>query len=487
MSQTILERASRGIASLAQGNPSAPTAAQQRARGGAMIQNMGTGGLMLGGGTAAVVAALNLLNNLNKEKELEDESRLNDDTLYISDPKKPMGKAAAEAGVSPLLAPGLATTGAILGAGGAYALVQSVWNAAEKRRRQAMLDQAQQETIRAADAEVAKTAAQAPPAAAADPKFNLGDLLTATPVALPLLTMLATGGLTYAALNKSFPVVGKPKRNGPKRIRVMRDGQPTPYEVPPGEEEEESPDLAKAATHTDLEDAGYEFLATMVASSRKGTITGDLISKAARGGLEAMEELLKEAGVDALLASLKGASDHELPGDLRMLGTMALFKSATLSSTVTAIAASEYLENFGALYGETLGDHEHMSKLANLGRFMGIIARDCALPELAKAAALMPPPAQPPSSGGLLAAVQAMLASGQPGAAPQQGAAPGGSSQQREERDAALTSDLGGGVAGAAEDGSDGAPAAQESTGDDDMIDGIMATGQPEEVVMPSD
>lgn len=483
-SENLLERAGRGITSSVAGAASAPNALQQRERGEAMIRDVGMGGVMLGSGTAAVVAAISLLKALSREKEMEDDARLDDDTLYISDPHKIKNrvKAASEdtGGVNPLLAPGLAMTSGIVGAGAGYALVQGIWNAIERKRRQALLDEAQRETLGMADVEAAKSASAEPGS-----KINLADLLTASPIALPLLTMLATGGVTYAALDKSFPTVAKPKRTGPRRIRVGEDGRP--YDLP---DEDVEPDATKSAfVRADLADAGDEFLASFVAASRPGTITGDLISKAASGELEAMEDLLKSAGVDVLLLSLKGASDNPLPQDLRMLGTMALFKSAALKDTARAIAVSEYLEIYGDTFNEISGCSATMQKMASLGCLMGLISRDAALPEMAKKAAAM----ESPNSSGLLALLKRLLSGGDlqaSGPALPAGQAPspqGGDHLQREERDAALTSDAGGGIGGVSEDGSDGAATAQESTGDDDVIDSVMSTDNPASILAPSD
>lgn len=483
MPENLLELAGRGITSTVAGAAAPPNANQQRARGTDMMKDVGIGGAMLGGGTAAVVAALSLLSSLRKEREMEDDNRLDDDTLYISDPHeaKKRVKAASEStgGVSPMLAPGLALTSGIVGAGAGYALVQGVWNAIEKRRRQKLLDEAQRETMDMADTEAIKAAAAQPGS-----KINLADLLTASPVALPLLTMLATGGLTYAALNKSFPTIDKPKRVGPRRIRVGKDV--APYEVP--EEDAEELPVKSAFHQEDLADAGNEFLASFVAASRRGTITGDLIHKSASGELDAMEDLLKSAGVDALLLSLKGASDRPLPQDLRMLGTMALFKSAALKDTARAIVAAEYLEIYGDTYNEISGCPKTMQKMASLGCLMGVISRDSALPEMAKQAAAM----ENPNSSGLLAMLKALLSGG---GAPAQaaggqhapGSPQGGDHLQREERDAALTSDAGGGIGGVSEDGADGGPVAKESTGDDDVIDSVLATNNPASVLAPSD
>jgi hypothetical protein len=244
----------------------------------------------------------------------------------------------------------------------------------------------------------------------------------------------------------------------------------------------------KSAFHQeDLADAGNEFLASFVAASRRDSITSDLIHKSASGELDAMEDLLKSAGVDALLLSLKGASDRPLSQDLRMLGTMALFKSAALKDTARAIVAAEYLEIYGDTFNEISGCPKTMQKMASLGCLMGVISRDSALPEMAKQAAAI----ENPNSSGLLAMLKSLLSGG---GAPAQsagehspGSPQGGDHQQREERDAALTSDAGGGIGGVSEDGADGGPAAMESTGDDDVIDSVMATSNPASVMSPSD
>lgn len=475
--ENLLEQAGRGVTSLFTGVGDSVTTEQQRARGNEMLANVGVGGTMLGGGAAAVVAALGLLHALRREREMENDARLDDDTLYVSDPHKGKDrvKLAGALNVSPLLAPGLALTSGIVGAGAGYALVQGVWNAIEKRRRQAMLDQAQREAVHVADVEAAKSAAAAP-----SPKINLADLFTAVPIALPLLTMLATGGVTYAALDKSFPTVKRPRRSGPRRIRVGPDNDP--YELPDEDAELDAPTKEASAFHqNDLGDAGDEFLASFVAASRRGTVTGDFIAKAASGELGAMEEMLKSAGIDALLLSLKGASLREIPDDRRMLGTMALFKSAALKDTVRAIAASEYLEIYGDSFAEFAGCSRTMRKMASLGCLMGVISRDSALPGMSKEAAAT----TPPTSSGVLDLLKQLL-SGASGPQMQQGAPVDGEHQQKEDRDAALTSDAGGGIGGTSEDGSGSDAASEESTGDNDIIDSVMESSEPGAVLSPS-
>jgi hypothetical protein len=121
----------------------------------------------------------NYLKSLGEEADLYDESRLNDDTLYIPMPEK---KAGETADGPRWTAPGLAVTGGVLSAGGAYALTQAIYNMIQKKRRMRLLDEAQSEALTAADEELAKGAALS---------MTLPELLASFPVALPLLAPLA--------------------------------------------------------------------------------------------------------------------------------------------------------------------------------------------------------------------------------------------------------------------------------------------------------
>lgn len=454
----FIERTGRGITSSLLNVATPDNAQSQRDRGNQMIKNLSGGGAMLGGGVAAVVAAISLLNALKKEKEMDDDSRLDDDTLYISAPRTE--KSASDApGVSPLVAPGLAMSAGLVTTGASYALVQGIFNALEKRRRQQLLDQAQRDAIEASDEEWKKSAAEV------DAKINLADVITASPIALPLLTMLATGGLTYATLDKAFPVVDRPKRSGPRRIRIGPDA--TPYEVP-SEDLTDAAETDKSAAfeHADLDDAGGEFLASFVAAANPRTITNELICKAASGAVEEMERVIETAGTEGLMAVVKGAAELPVSSVDRVIGNMALHKSATLNHTVRAIAAAEYLETFGDSYREFSGCHQTMKKMAGLGCIMGKLARDSAIPTLEKFASELPEGDVGRHS--IFEWLKGIL-SGNGQHIDQV------SSSQREDRDAALNSDAYGGLSGAAEDDED--KSRDQTTGDHDAIDHFMGAG----------
>jgi hypothetical protein len=340
-------------------NP-ADVAAQQDARGGQLVRNMVSGGLALGAGTGAIVALLNYLKSVKEEAALEDEARQNDDTLYI-----PAVKSAADGGVNRWLAPGLAVTGGILSAGGAYALTQSIYNYLQKKHRQKMLDEAQGEALLASDEEIAKAAATAPAAA----KMDFYDLATAFPVAIPLLAAMASGGVAYAALKKTFPTVKSPKSKYPKRIRqVTQDG--SVEELP-----EEDPLAKSAADHVaeaDLEAAAMEFLILAVdqASHEKSAafrVTSDILNRVAKDGIEGVVEIQKAGGLEALVESVRGASD--VPADLpnKVLAAAVLCKSARLAPVVSMIASAEFQELAPDLYETALSyGEDHLDKMAGI-------------------------------------------------------------------------------------------------------------------------
>lgn len=488
----LLEQAGRGLKSLVV--PGALSDQQQRARGSDLIRNMVTGGLALGGGTSLAVALANRIKSLREEEELEDESILNDETLYIPEPVTK--KASAKEGVNPWLAPGLAATGGLLAAGGGYALVQALWNKVEKNRRQKLLDEAQNEAYAATDMEATKMASAAPAAGLPPAKMNLADILTAGPVAIPLLTALAAGGITYSALDKSFPTVKKTQHVGPKRVRLVApSGKMTALKP---EEEEEEVDLEKSASFRrsrDLEDAGYELMASMTANLG-GEITRDLIHRAAKGGIHEMEQTIKSAGAMTLFDMVKGASYDPAPPHLVQLGVMALFKSASLAPSVRMIAAAEFLEHVPAIASMVRGNTPAtMEKLASLGQVMGLMSRASSLPEydeMTKEAAAM---GQAPAGimdqdlmAGLQDRIMQLLQAGS-GALPSVPRSGGGgaSHDELEQRDAALTTDAAGGQGGESEEATDATQGEdQESQGSDDVIDSLMASPRPGDVLEPT-
>ena len=441
----------------------------QDLRGGELIKQLATGGLALGGGVGAAVVLVNYLKSMQQEAEIEDETRLNDDTLYI--PTRKREKSAAE--VNRWLAPGLAVTGGVIAGGASYALTQAVYNYLQKKHRQNLLDEAQNETLAAAELEAEKSAAD----------MSFSDLVTAFPVAVPLLAALASGGVAYAALNKTFPVVTPPKSKYPRRIRQVTEGGDV--EIP-----EEGELQVKAASARDIwasddcEAAAMEFLTLFtdrVAMEKGATcITSDILNRVAAEGPNEALRLLRDDGLPALCEAVKGATC--VSDDVKAMSAAVIFKSARLAPAVAAVAAAELLDMLPNVMGICkAAGHEQADKLAGLGALMHM---SWFRPQITKAASSLG------DGHPLLQALMAMISG-----APKQEAATGppamaGSpTMGGEDRDAALTSDVSGSM-GEDNEGDDSEQPGRsgdddESQGQDDVIDAFM--GDPKKAPPPTD
>lgn len=414
----------------------------QDVRGKELIKNLALGGLALGGGTGAAVALLNYLRSLSQESDLNDESRLDDDTLYIPLKKK---ASAEEAGVNRWVAPGLALTGGVLTAGGAYALTQAVYNYLQKKHRQKLLDEAQRETLEAAGIETQKSASQ----------MTFADLVTAFPVAVPLLAALASGGVAYAALNKTFPVVEAPKSKYPKRIRAIA-GDGSVEEI---SDELEKDTLKKTAAEADLESSANEFLTLFtdrVAMEKKAMcITSDILNRAAVEGTAEMTRIYKDHGLAALCECVKGASLRPVSSAQKAVAAILLQKSARLAPVLNSLAAAEFIDMMPVVSAHVQGmGHEGIDKMAGLASLMHLsLFRPEAADFVEKQAA---------DGSDMLLELIAKL-QGQPSP----------SDQEVEDRDAALTSDMAGSMAEDNE-GEEEEEEKDESTGKNDIVDDFM-------------
>jgi hypothetical protein len=449
---SIIEQAARSFKGALPGVGSGSEAnTRQDARGKELIKQLAVGGLALGGGTSAAVALVNYLKAMRQENEVEDESRLNDDTLYIP------AQRQKSADVNRWVAPGLAVTGGILSAGGAYAITQAVYGALQRRRRQKMLDEAQNETLLAADLETEKVASS----------MTFTDLVTAFPVAVPLLAALASGGIAYTALNKTFPTVRSPKSKFPKRVRqVSSTGEISEMEDTP---QVKSAALADLWAERDCNDAGLEYLALFTdrVAMEKGAmcITSDILNSVAKRGVAELARTTRDHGLPALCEITKGASDSPASEEEKALAAAAIFKSARLSSVVSTIAAAEFGDMLPGIQSlcDGLG-HEELDKMAGLGALMHMSWHR---PAMLKAAAMMD------GSNPLLQELVAMLQG-----APQQ-PQPFPTGAEEEERDAALTSDVSGSMAEDSEGGGEeelsDTGEEDESQASDDVIDSFMS------------
>ena len=269
-----------------------------------------------------------------------------------------------------------------------------------------MLDEAQGEALAASDTEIAKAAAQ----------MNFADLVTAFPVAIPLLAAMASGGVAYAALKKTFPTVKSPASKYPKRIRQV--SQSGAVEELPDDVNPTTKSASDYAAEADLEDAGLEFLIlTVDQTSREKRaahrITSDILSRVAREGLHEVTRMQKEGGLTALAESVRGASNTPVDIARKVLAAVAICKSARLRPIVSALAAAELQEMAPDLYDTTVayGD-EHMDKFAGLAPLLQIA---CFRPLMLEKSAMSNNPALLEELVSMLTAQQEGLGGGEDG------------------------------------------------------------------------
>lgn len=439
---SIIESASRHLKGSLPGlQMSEENRALQAARGKDLIKNLALGGLALGGTAGAAVVLGNYLKSLGDEAEVYDDSRLNDDTLYV-----PLGEKKAASSDGPRwTAPGLAITGGVLSAGGAYALTQAIYNYLQKKHNQKLLDEAQNEAWTAADAEAQKSAALG---------MTLPELISAFPVALPLLAAIASGGVTYSALNKTFPTVQTPKSKYPKRIRaVSADGQVSDVPELDAEGIKSASDLAGEA---DCEAAAMEFMTLLtdnLALSKKAehSITSDILNAVARDGIAPLAAAYETSGLPGLCMvtkSASAASDSE-----KVVAAAAIYRHPRLAPVVGCVAAAEFQDLVPTVMAKCAGmSHDALDKAAGIGALLHLAF---VRPVMLKEAAASP---------ALLAELSAMLNGEQPNLA-------GG----HDATDEAMTTDSSGSMAEENEGGDkkdDGLD--DESQGANDSVDGFF-------------
>ena len=440
--------------------PDAALEHAQDVRGKDLIKQLVLGGAVIGGGTGLGVALANLVTSLNKEKELYDPAELNSNTLYV--PVK--RDRTKEANMLPYVAPGIALAGGTAAALGSYAAVQQLWEKIENHRRKALMEEAQNEALVAADSESRHTKSAA--------KLSASDAILGVPVATALLSALATGGVTMAALNKAFPTIKNPVSNRPKRVRLVTEEG---HQIPVSEEvlnQVEAPDTTrnvvdyvKEAAFGDHEAAGREFSASLASRVRPKGLTAAIINLVAHRGVGGLAAVVKEAGVAVIPHVTKGWEDRRVSTRDSQLAVMALHKNAYMSEVAHGIAVQELLDAVPNVITHAIGngDPDRMRKYANVASVMGLAARSHYLPEYAAA--------QPQE------ALQGQDA-------PQDNASPQdyqraleGQSSVKEEADEGLTSDAGGSLADTGE-GVD----TQDDVEDDDDIDSLMTGSKRMEV-----
>ena len=284
-----------------------------------ILKKLLIGGALTGGGIAVGQSLLGYLHDLYRNAAKKDED---DDTLYIDVPKVKEGSVNT----------GVAMAGGALSGLAAYALARRIAMELRKKQLEKELDEAQRQSL-VLMGERAKSAAED-----GKPLSGLETAMSA-PVALALLTMLASGGVSYAALNKTFPALKKPHRIAPRRVKVRVVDPDAPD------------DIEKTASVPVYGDPAWEVvvkLACMMPGAPGGELA-DLIHAAADGEFESLEKQALDHGVEAALASADGASRTPVSVRERSLAATLLLKSAALAPTVRLLSFVELQDGAPAL------------------------------------------------------------------------------------------------------------------------------------------
>lgn len=285
-----------------------------------IIKRVMLGGAALGGGTALVTSLMNYLKKLN-----ENDTSGDDDTLYVR-PTTPVVKTASLGG-------GLALAGGALSAAGTYALIKKIYNSLMKAEAQRELDEAQKVYL--------ETQGFTPTEKKADFRgFNLGEIATSLPVAVPLLIALGGAAGAYKMLDKQFPRKVK-KPTAPKRIEVLDEPEVT---------EEDIYEQEKSASF--MESDCMELIAHLV-SSPCDTMVSDannLIHTVAGGGLTEFKKAASEIGFVPALGLTKGASYNHVDPLRRQFALTYLTKSAQFSNQFGVVLAGEFAERYNTFF-----------------------------------------------------------------------------------------------------------------------------------------
>jgi hypothetical protein len=285
----------------------------------ALIMKFLTGGAAVGAGVGLGQSGLNYMQFLKQRADRDKATDKDDDTLYLSLPAE---KRAASLGG------GLAIAGGGLSLLAANALVRKLYQRMLKKPElQAELDAAQHRHLGVVT-DLSKTAAGKP--------MSGMELLTSSPVALAILTALASGTLGYQALNRTFPSVEKPRNPLPSKVRITRKPEEAVIEK-------------DASWDDDAESAAWEYATRHMLCLKAATDLSDWVSAAASGRYEELKDNLADLGFEAASDLVKGASTHAPVSDKALdLAVPLLVKSAVLGPVFRLMVAAEICEAYPA-------------------------------------------------------------------------------------------------------------------------------------------
>jgi len=290
----------------------------------ALILKYLTGGAALGGGIALGQSGLNYMQFLRERSMRGKRTDKDDDTLYLNIPEK----TAAIGG-------GMAIAGGSLSLLAANALVRKFYQQLLKKPElQAELDAAQRRHLNVLTGDITEEAEKQ--SAAGGHPMSGGELLTSSPVALAILTAIASGALGYQALNRTFPSVDKPRNPLPSKVKLVR--KPAPPDAAEMEKD--------ASWDDDAESAAWDYAAHQMIRSKEASEMdlADLAYAAAAGRYDELRSNMIDLGFDATCDLVKGATAEPVSDRALDLGVSLLVKSAALGPCVRLLIAAELNE-----------------------------------------------------------------------------------------------------------------------------------------------
>ncbi len=307
-----------------------------------MIVNYLKGGLQLGGSLALTTSLYKYLTDLKTraDKYKKDEAS-DDDVLYVDLPAVAKEAGATEEfadTMKSLLAPGLATTGGIAATATSYYAIRKLFQMLKKKELQQEMDLAQRSFVNSLHEENELNKAANTPGEG----MSATDMLLAYPVTMSLIATLASGGLTYHALNKAFPAIKSPQRLAPKKV-VLRRRQ-LPAGVEDSVDDSTSASNAKeAAELNEAFDSGMELLAhTLCLTKCANSDVVDIVGAVASGRCDEFSDNLLTYGLDLAMDTIKGASEVKMSDEQRALAIGRCVKNAAIAPTFRMLVAAEY-------------------------------------------------------------------------------------------------------------------------------------------------
>lgn len=293
-----------------------------------LLKHWLVGGAALGGSAALGTSLINYIRGLKEEAEAGD-GKDDEDTLYIN-----MGKGPVKSAV---IGGGIAMTGGLLAAGGAYAAIRAAYQQIKRRQLEERLADAQQGFVDVLDQEKG----------ASTKAMGGVEMATSLPVAATLLLGLGSAALTNAYLKRVFPPAKAPLRRDPKRIVIRQGGLEPERELDvvdqkPQPPENQDPDLNKEAR-----DNGLEFLLRhSLMLEKAGSCTGlrDLVGALSVGRHDELVALATEGhDLDTILALTKGAGAC-LEEPFTSAAISLAVKSSAFRPVITALVAADFLD-----------------------------------------------------------------------------------------------------------------------------------------------